>query len=56
MNDPAGTYTVLSCADSVLSMKKLSKVVPALKHFSDALSDWADGAGAALLTTKVHVN
>ncbi len=36
----------------MLSVEKLSKVVPAVS-FSDALYDWAGGAGAELMTTEV---
>jgi hypothetical protein len=60
-NETTGTCTVLSCAcgaagrfcaDSVPSVEKLSKVVPAVS-FSDALYDWAGGAGAEPMTTEV---
>jgi len=40
-------------SESVLSVEKLSKAVTALKHFSDALYDWAGDSGAELLTTEV---
>lgn len=52
-------FKVLSCTDStsftesILSEEELSKSVPALKRFLDALCDWADNCGAELLTPEV---
>ncbi len=65
MNETTGTYTVtfsgsnfshahaMLLGDVVQTQCCLWRSCPALKHFSDALYDWADGYGAELLTTEV---